>query len=83
MRQNRVCRCASLLLYDTVCDRQLSFSLSSFQRSFLPLSEIKSKVKCEVVLQRWWWWGSHGKHTSGGSEHVNIDNVVLPPKVDG
>lgn len=49
MRQNRACGYTSSLLYDTMCDRQLSFSLSS-----LPFSEIKGKVKGEVILQRWW-----------------------------
>lgn len=72
LRQNRACRSTSLLLYDTVCDRQLCFSLNSFQRFLLSLSEIKGKVKGEVVLQGSSWWGSHGKHTSSGSNHVNV-----------
>lgn len=55
LRQNRACRSTSPLLHGRVCDRQLSFSLNSFQRSLLSLSEIKGKVKGQVILHGLSW----------------------------
>lgn len=60
-----------LVLYDTMCDRQLSFLLDSFQRSLL--CEIKSIGGGDFPKVG----RHHGKYASSGSEHVNVGQCRL------